>query len=60
MKRVHKKLDPDTKALAAACRALSRSTSLRMLRANMAFLVDRYLVHPPADLVERLRERGGE
>ena len=41
--------DPDVRALAAACRALEQSTSTRMLHATLAFLWDRYVVHPPAE-----------
>lgn len=45
-KRSHQKLDADIKALTAACRALDGSSSQRMLRANMHFLWDRYVLHP--------------
>lgn len=45
-KRSHRKMDPDIKALAVACRALDGSSSQRMLRANLVFLWDRYVLHP--------------
>jgi hypothetical protein len=35
--------DKDIAALKACCKALDRSTSPRMLKANLEFLVDRYL-----------------
>ena len=39
--------DPDALALVAACKAIERSTSTRMLRAALVFMWDRYLVNPP-------------
>lgn len=50
-----KKLVPDVLALKRAIRALNGSTSRKMLRANLAFLVDRYITHPSAGLPEHLR-----
>lgn len=38
--------DKDILALKGAIRALDKSTSKRMLRANLDFLWDRYIVHP--------------
>jgi hypothetical protein len=52
-----KRIDPDIKALAAACRALDGSTSLRMLKANLEFLWDRYIRNPSGD---SLRPWSGE
>ena len=39
--------DPDVVTLQRACRALEQSTSTRMLIANLNFLWDRYVTHPP-------------
>lgn len=47
MKRSHKKLDPDILALKQACRALQKSSSKRMLKANLEYLWDRFIAHPP-------------
>ena len=44
-----KRLDPDIKALRAAVRALQGSSSRRMLKTNMNYLWDRFIVHPPAE-----------
>ena len=41
-----KPFDPDIKALRGAIRALSYSSSPRMLRANLEFLWDRFVNHP--------------
>jgi hypothetical protein len=49
-----KRTDPDMSCIKACCRALNRSTSRRMLRANLDFLVDRYLTNPPHTLPKRL------
>ena len=43
-----KPLDPDLKALCGAVRALKGSTP-RMLRANMNYLWDRFVLHPPKE-----------
>ena len=43
------RLDPDIKALRGAIRALECSSSPRMLRANLVFLWDRFIEHPPSD-----------
>ena len=40
-------MDQDVKALKMACRALEQSTSTRMIVANLRFLWDRYVTHPP-------------
>jgi hypothetical protein len=50
-----KKNDPDIKALRAAIRALSKSSSKRMLHANMRYLWDLFVVHPPKDLPDNLK-----
>jgi len=44
-----KRLDPDIKALRGAVRALKGSSSPKMLRANLEFLWDRFIEHPPSD-----------
>lgn len=41
-----KKLDKDVKVLRACVRALEQSSSERMLRANLDYLYDRYVLHP--------------
>lgn len=50
--------DADIAALKACIRALNKSTSRKMLRANLGFLFDRYVVHPSAELPEHLRPNG--
>ena len=47
--------DPDISALKACVKALNRSTSPRMLKANLDFLVDRFLLHPSSALPDHLR-----
>lgn len=42
-----KRIDPDISILKACVKALNRSTSPRMLKANLAFLMDRYITNPP-------------
>lgn len=42
-----KRLDSDIKALRACVRALDRSSSPRMLKANVEYLYDRYVRNPP-------------
>lgn len=37
----------DLRALKDACKALERSTSTKMLYANLVFLWDRFVTHPP-------------
>ena len=39
--------DPDARAVAKACKALEESSSAPMLVANLRFLWDRYVAHPP-------------
>lgn len=51
-----KKLDPDVLALKGAIKALNGSTSRKMLRANLAYLIDLYITHPGAGLPEHLCE----
>jgi hypothetical protein len=53
-----KALDPDVKALSHAVRALDRSSSRRMLLANLEFLWDRYFGNPTDRLLpDHLRQR---
>jgi hypothetical protein len=49
-----KRLDPDIKVLRACVRALDCSSSLRMLRANMEYLWDRYMRHPSRESLARI------
>jgi hypothetical protein len=51
-----KKVDPNIICLRAACKALDKSTSRKMLRANLEFLLDRYLFHPSRFLPAHLRD----
>ena len=44
--RKRRALDRDIKVIRATVRALDTSSSLRMLRANLEYLWDRYLGHP--------------
>lgn len=46
-KRSHKRMDPDFKVIKGCVELLSKSTSPRMLRANMVYLWDRFVAHPP-------------
>lgn len=48
-------LDTDIAVLKACCEALNRSTTRKMLRANLNFLLDRFLVNPGQHLPKRLR-----
>lgn len=50
-----RRVDGDSSALKACIRGLNKSTSRRMLKANLEFLLDRYLWHPSAELPEHLR-----
>jgi hypothetical protein len=43
---VRMRRDRDVLALERCCKALDRSTSPKMLKANLDFLVDRYITHP--------------
>lgn len=49
------KNDKDIKALAGAIKALDKSTSKKMLKANLDYLVDRYINHPAKTLPEHLK-----
>lgn len=51
-----KKLDADVLALKRAINALNGSTSRKMLRANLTYLIDLYITHPSVGLPEHLRE----
>jgi hypothetical protein len=48
-----KPLDPDIKVLRACVKALQGSSSRRMLGANMDFLWDRFVAHPPKEEARR-------
>lgn len=52
-----RRMDGDISALKACIRGLNKSTSPKMLRANLEFLLDRYLWHPAKDLPEHLRTK---
>jgi len=47
--------DKDLLALKHAAKALKRSTSRRMLKANLDFLMDHFLFHPSQELPEHLQ-----
>lgn len=49
------RVDCDISALKSCIRGLDKSTSPRMLKANLEFLLDRYLWHPSSELPEHLR-----
>ena len=53
-----RRVDGDISTLKACVHALNKSTSPRMLKANLEFLLDRYLWHPAKDLPEHLRPNG--
>jgi hypothetical protein len=52
-----KPIDPNIICLRAACKALEKSTSRKMLRANLEFLLDRYIFHPSKQLPAHLQEQ---
>lgn len=52
MKRIR---DKDLLALKGAVRALNKSTSRRLLVANLSFLWDRFVTHPGKHLPKQLR-----
>ena len=45
--------DTDIKVLKACVKALMRSSSAKMLIANLEYLTDRFLAHPSKDVVEK-------
>lgn len=45
-----KKIDVDILALKRAKEALLKSTSPRMMRANLEYLCDYFILHPPKEL----------
>jgi hypothetical protein len=50
-----KRIDPDISALKNAARYLKKSTSRRMVKANLEFLWDYFLGHPSKELPKHLR-----
>jgi len=50
-----KKIDGDLSALKGARKALLKSSSRRMLRANLEFLLDYFWYHPSNEIPECLR-----
>lgn len=50
-----RRVDTDISALKACIRGLDKSTSRRMLKANLEYLIDRYLRNPSQQLPEQLR-----
>ena len=50
-----RRVDDDLSALKTCIRGLNKSTSPRMLKANLEFLLDRYIWHPSSELPEHLR-----
>lgn len=45
-----KKIDPDILALKQAKKALLKSTSKRMLKANLDYLMDYFVIHPSQEI----------
>ncbi len=45
-----KKIDPDILALKQARKALLKSTSKRMLKANLDYLMDYFVIHPSQEI----------
>jgi hypothetical protein len=45
-----KKIDPDFLALKQARKALLKSTSKRMLKANLDYLMDYFILHPSQEI----------
>jgi hypothetical protein len=54
---LRRRVDGDISALKACILGLNKSTSPRMLKANLEFLLDRYLWHPTKDLPKHLRNK---
>jgi len=52
-----KPIDTDIKVLRGVVRALDGSSSLKMLRANMWFLWDRYIDHPHPGTIKHFTEK---
>lgn len=52
-----RRYDPDVLALKHAVKALCRSTSPRMLEANLAFLWDYFLSRPSQNVPDHLRRK---
>lgn len=53
--------EDDVDVLRACCNALMRSSSATMLRANMEFLWDKFVLHPDEAVIDRFQggsERG--
>lgn len=55
-KHHRRSVSADLSVIKTCVRGLDKSTSSKMLRANLEFLMDRYLWHPASDLPEHLRE----
>lgn len=51
-----KRQDHDILALKQAVKALNRSTSRKLLEANLRYLWGRYITHPSSSLPEHLRK----
>ena len=53
-----KKIDPDISVLKACVKALGKSSSRESIHANIAYLLDRFIVNPvkTEDLKERKRK----
>lgn len=47
----------DVKVLRDATRALMRSSNMRMLRATLDYLQDRFLAHPSPDVLKKFYRR---
>ena len=52
-----KKIDTDILVLKRAAKALSCSTSQKMLNANIEFLIDHFLRHPSKKLLRIFKDR---
>jgi hypothetical protein len=55
-KRSHKKMDQDIKALSQSVKGLSKSSTRRMLLANLNFLMDYFIYHPSKEIPRHLQE----
>ncbi len=49
-----RRIDPDISIVKACVRALNKSSSREMLRANLVYLWDRFLAHPSKEMPEHL------
>jgi hypothetical protein len=55
--RKSRRVDPDLSARKACSKALNRSSSRPMLKANLEFLYDRFIFHPSPEIAPHLQRQ---